>query len=891
MACFTSRYDGYFAMFSITRVLCAAALLSATLGYSQQFFPFTIDQDQLSGAPDLSSLNQPISPGDRLRVCGEHFCRSSDGARVRLFGVNLAFGANFPKEEDAPRIAKRLRRFGVNLVRLHHMDSSPDRNPSDARSTLTTGPYPTLNPVSIARLRALLDALKAEGIYADLNLHVGYTFRPMVDKVPELPQFPTQSKPLHIFYSRMVDLQCEYTRKLIAALKLNDDPVLGIVEINNESSLIHAWQNNQLDPYLIGGYRDALQKLWHAFLKQHYGSTDKLRQAWGESANDGPDLLAQKWNLEAHGPATAADQTRDGVLQVRVTRDGASVIAKQVGFTIDRSQGYVAEVELRADLPEHATRTIHWDLKRDVSPWDQIGSRTCVISNQWKKFRIAVQAPGAAFDKVGRFGLELQEIGSEVPIYVRNASLRVAGRRGLNADESLEAGNIALVSDDVATRQRLDDYCLFLADVDRTYLKRMLTAVRDTAGPVVPVTGTQIRYGGLMNLETHDDLDFQDNHFYFDHYNFPNQQWDSRDWRQKNTSAIATGLTELAGVAIERQAGRPYTVSEYNMPWPNMQANEIDVVTAALGAFQDWDSIMHFAYAHGADWSTNVPNGFNINGDWSKDVLLAQAAWLFRSGALQPGKTAIDLPVPAELRLRALREKQNWNTARVLTESSGIDLAKAFVHRVRMVKDGAAAPAAAKPMAPYQADTGELTYDPDARLYLIRASQAAGVFGYPGNRSITAGPMEVQLAENARGYASILLTALDARPLSDSHHLLLSTPGYTTRTQTGSNPPVPQRIVNYPGTTNWWTLEPDPGSQRPSGDINRGASPVWMERVESSIRITTSAKAIRVYPLSGTGARLAPLSSSDVQPVKGGFQLHLQSAGQALSPWFEILVD
>src|SRR5450631_4484165 len=115
------------AMFLFTRLsLCATALLWSSLGYSQQFFPFSIDQDHLAGAPDASSLNRPLVAGDRLKVCGEHFCRSADGSRVRLFGVNFAFGANFPLSEDAPKIAKRLRRLGVNLVRLHHMDSSPD---------------------------------------------------------------------------------------------------------------------------------------------------------------------------------------------------------------------------------------------------------------------------------------------------------------------------------------------------------------------------------------------------------------------------------------------------------------------------------------------------------------------------------------------------------------------------------------------------------------------------------------------------------------------------------------------------------------------------------------------------------------------------------------------
>ena len=879
-------------MHSFTRTsFCAAALLWSSLGYSQQFFPFSLDQDHLAGAPDLSSLNHPLAAGDKLKVCGEHFCRVADGTRVRLFAVNLAFGANFPEEADAPRIAKRLRRLGVNLVRCHHMDSSPDRNPSDARSLLTTGPYPTLNPVSVARLRAFLDALKAEGIYIDLNLHVGYTFRPSVDNVPSLEKFPTQSKPLHIFYPRMVDLQCEYTRKVIEALKLRDDPVLGVVEINNESSLIYAWQGNRLDEYLTGDYRRALQDQWNAFLKTRYTTTQKLNAAWGQTVGDGADILGQSWNLEAHGPAQATKETKDGALMVRLTHGGASVIAKHVGFSIDTAHGYVAELEIRADLPDGATRNVHWDLKRDVSPWDGIGSKNIAVTNRWQKVRLSVQQPSSAFLKNGRLGLELQEVGADVAVYIRNCSLRVAGKRGLNSDESLESGNasanVALVGDEVATRPRMDDYLLFLADVDRAYLKKMLAAVRDTAG-AVPATGTQMGYGGLENLDTHQDLDYQDNHFYVDHYSFPHTQWDAHDWRQKNSSGVATGLTELARMAIVRQAGRPYTVSEYNQPWPNTQANEIDVVTAALGAFQDWDAIMHFAYSHAADWSNAVPVAFNLNGDWSKEVLLGQAAWLFRSGAISAGKTPVTVPVSSDLRLRALREK-SWNVASLLTEVTGLDPADVFVHPVKLVKDGVGkATGTPKPAAPYLSDTGELTYDPDAKLYLIHAPKAAGVFGYPGNRAVAAGPMEVQLAAGARGYATILLTSLDGRALAESRHMLLSTPGYTMRTVAGSNPPRPQKLINYPGSTTLWTLEPDPGSDKPSGDLNRGSGPVWMERVESSVQLTTRARNLRVYPLSGTGSRLAPLGGNDVQPCKGGFRIHLQADGQPLSPWFEL---
>ncbi len=643
-------------------LLYAVVLLFSPMGCAQQFYPFTIDQDHLAGAPDAGSLNHPLAAGDKLKVCAEHFCRVSDGTRVRLFGVNLSFGNNFPPEADAPRIAKRLRRFGINIVRLTHTDTKPNSNPSSASCLLTTGPYPTLNLLSIARLRAFLDALKAEGIYVDLNLHVGYTFRAAADQVPPVPQSAYQSKPLNIFYPRMVDLQCEYARKVIEALKLRDDPVLGVVEINNEVSLIWAWQVNRLDPNLTGEYRGALDAQWNAFLKARYATTGKLREAWGE----------------------------------------------------------------------------------------------------------------------------------------------------IHEGESLESANISLVGDDASSRRRLDDYLLFLTGADRAYLKKMLAAIRAAAGPLVPVAGTQVRYGGLGNFDSHLDVDFQDNHYYVDHYNYPHTPLDPRDWRQSNSSGIATGLTMLGSMCLQSEAGRPYTMSEVNQPWPNMQGNEIDVVTAAVGAFQDWDAVMHYGY----DWQKSVPGGFNLNAESSKQALLGQAAFLFRSGAIQAGKTPVAVPLSSDLRLRATREKLNMNIVPLLTAETGLDPANVFVHPVKLVLDGSGRVTQTdKPTAPYQSDTGELTYDREGKLYLIHAPQAAGILGVLGNRPVSAGPLEVQLAAGDRGYATILLTSLDGRPLTDSQHLLLSTPGYMTRTRAGSNPAAPQRIVKYPGKPGWWTLEPDPGSE------------------------------------------------------------------------------
>lgn len=886
----------------LTALLLACALGSGWVAAQSRFYPFAVEQDALGGAPDFSHLNRPLEAADRVfareglfwRVGPDRQPGTADDERVRFFGVNLCFGANFPEAADAERLARRLRRLGVNLVRLHHMDSQPDSHPENAGSTLTRAPYPTLNPVAIRRLRTLLDALKAEGIYVNVNLHVGYQFRPAVDGVPAHPAFPRQSKPLHVFWPRMIELQAQYARRLLEALELRNDPVLAMVEINNESSLARDWQTGNLENVLVGDYRAELQRQWNDFLRRRYGDTERLRAAWGPGAMDGPELLPGRWSVENHAPARGEppEQVVAGgalAIRVRVTAGGNWVILKQTGFSVEQGESYVAEVELRADLPPGERRTVYWDVKLDVSPWRTQRGIHIEVGPEWSKYRMTFTA-GFPMAGNGRFGLSIERLAGSA-VYVRSASLRRAGRRSLAADESLEEGNVALsAGEEIAVEPRLNDFLDFLIECDRRYLNAVREAVREATDELVPVTGTQMGYGGLLNLDSHRDMDYLDNHFYVDHYNFPNTAWDGFDWRIRDSSAVGGGLQAFLNMAVARAWGRPYTVSEFNQPWPNRQGAEIVPALAAFAAFQDWDGIMHFAYEHSRTWDVGVPHGFNLNGDWGKFVNFGQAAWLFRSGVVKAARERVPLPVSREDRLRAGREKRNAAVAAFLTAIAGFDPAVCFLHACGLQPDTKAAwPEAARSAGrpPYESDTGEIVYDLGARRLLLRAGQAAGVFGYVDGK-VTAGPVGFGPAPETRNFITLLVTALDGRPLEESARLLVTLPGATFRTQPGTNPPRPQPLVHYPGATDWFTLEPDaPG--KPSGNLNAGTGPVWMERVEGLLWIRSRAAQITVYPLDGAGRRLEPLSEDWIRREDEAFRIHVQAGGQPLTPWWEIV--
>ena len=880
-------YDGAREAFSFLRLSVAAALLCAVTATGQDVYPFAVDQDALSGAPDFSFLNKPIDAAGRVFVRdGQFFTvgpdllpNSSDDERIRFFGVNMVFGANFPVETDAVRIAKRLRKLGVNVARLHHLDTQPDSNPANSNSILTTGPYPTLNPIAVARLRALLDAFKQEGVYINLNLHVGYQFRPAVDNIPSLSPFPNQSKPVRMIHPRMVELQAEFARQMIEKLALHDDPVLAMVEINNETSLIYHWQTNSLEPNLQGEYRSVLAERWNAYLASRYSSTEALREAWGEGEGEGPELLTQDWRIE-NQPRASIEAARDGDTYVVGAPEATlPIIVKQVGFSVEAAKPYVAEIEMRADLAAGVTKNVRWDVKQDVSPWRTVTGQNLSLTRDWQRFRMLV-TPQFAMDGIGRFGISIERVGA--PVHFRGWRLYGAGRRGLGADESLDAQNIALpLGTDAGTETRTNDYLRFLAEQDRWYLNTMLAVVRETAGPLVPVAGTQVGFGGLMNYDSHRDLDYQDNHYYVDHYNFPNVQWDSRDWRIRDQSNVGSGADAFARMASTRQAGRPFTVSEFNQPWPNTFAAECDPTLAVFASFQNWDGVMHFAYSHGRGWDEGVPNGFNLNGDWTKWVSFGQSAWLFRSGAIRAADQLIEMPVTEEMRLRATKERRNGNVHQFLSAVAGYDPGTAFAHRVAIAaaEDGSM-PALRKYPGSVASDTGEFSYNRDRRLWLIHGAAAAGVIGFPGTDTVDAGAISVQLSEGGRGYVSLIATALDGAPLEQSGRILVTNPGYTLRTQAGST--QPQRVVNYGATRDWWTLEQEAAfNNKPSGNLSTGSQPTYMEQVDLWLTLRTTANEIRVHPLDGAGRRMSQVT--DIERVDGGFRIRLRDA-----PWFEI---
>lgn len=727
-------------------VLALMWVMGAATAAPAGWFGFEMDPAALSGAPDVSSLNRPLDAASRIVVRDGHFYRvgadgqpgTGDDARVRFFGVNLTFGANFPDPVEATVLARQLRKLGFNAVRLHHLDSLPSDYADAPISILTTGPFPTFSPTAVARLRGLIEALVREGIYVNLNLHVGYRFRPRVDGLPALDggaEMPPLTAPIHVYDPRLIAMQEDYARRLIEALGLKDNPALAMVELNNESSLLAAWLGPDWLAAIPSAYAPELRKQWRVWLMQRHGSLAQACAAWGGCAGGNDNAV------------------------------------------------------------------------------------------------------------------EFPVPGQQQPLYESGlAQLRSGIARRVNA----------LFGSDAKPDLRERDFLLFLAATDQAYFERLRRVVHESADPRVPVTGTQMGYGGLLNFDSQVAMDYIDEHFYVGH---PDIRADN-DWRIPELSASGNEFDRVLALSLRRDAKRPFVVSEFNQPFPNPRGAEILPLMSAVGALQDWDGLFYFDYSD-AQRLPQSPSRFALSGDWGRLALAGQSARLFR----QPLLAALPDAITTGL-ADGLGVKPQW----ALQGRLGLDLG--------------AAPGAALPVLPNA--TALLNHDASAGRIVIDAPALWAVFGATGTGRI--GGQSAWMQFDAAGAASAMLTALDGQPLAQSRHMLLSLGNDTTGTQPGSMPARPKMRVPYRGQGAWSTLEPDAGSAGPSGSYATRA-PAWLRRTPAMLGLAPRTGRLSVYPLDGEGRRRAALPAADAVSGADGVRVRVQTRDDGASPWYELVFE
>jgi hypothetical protein len=861
-------------------LLCLVSRAAA----EEPLFPFVVSYDCPQNATNVAAwLPQPAGKDGFVRAQGAHF--ATDAGPVRFWATNLCFEACFPERAQAERVAARLARLGINCVRMHHMDNSAIWGNSPN--------HLTIDPKKLDRLDYLIYQLKQHGVYVNLNLHVSRWFGD-AEGFPAREGRPEYDKGLDNFEPRMIELQKKYARDLLTHVNpytktaYTDEPGIAFVEISNEDALFAVWGWGQLDR-LGEPYAGTFRGLWNAWLGKKYGTTEKLRRAWNASVQPlGQKMLKNgdfsqrpepAWQMERDPKTEVAWSTAPGgpqgarLLRVEVKRQGEVAWHPQFhqsGLAVKKGSAYTLTFRARADGP----RQVSVDCVMAHEPWENLGLSSSVdVGGEWKPFRFTFIADRD--DANARIGVTSLKPG----VYeFAGFSLRPGGVVGLEVNQRLEDASVPVLrhGERNLTQPARDDFIDFLWDTEADYWWGMYRYLKKDLGMHSLVAGTQI---GYSPAHVQARLDYVDAHSYWQHPAFPGRPWDSRDWYVRNVALVNEAGGTLSRLAATRVVEKPYTVSEYNHPLPNAYAAEGFPMIAAIGAFQGWDGIYSFAYAHNTNLEPRRLDGFfNIQSDPTRLVHMPACVALFVRGDVAAATKSVLAPVPRAAERRQLRQSQSAWT--ITSGSFGVDPRAALVDAIGLdLRDGERQdtvgqvgnlPRTKKDVqsrTAYVSDTGQLHWDlsePGAGYFTADTPRTKLFTGFVHGRQFQLGDVTLRIGPTRLDWATVSMTEVAGdgwRVAGQSGRVLIAASG----------------VVQDTGAV----LE-DLGNNRVTLRNRWGTEPVVCEGIPVTIVLPVAADRVRLYPLDAAGNRREPVP---VSAESGRAKLDLAPRHKTL--WYE----
>jgi hypothetical protein len=304
-------------------------------------------------------------------------------------------------------------------------------------------------------------------------------------------------------------------------------------------------------------------------------------------------------------------------------------------------------------------------------------------------------------------------------------------------------------------------------------------------------------------------------------------------------------------------AGKPYTISETNHPFPNEYACEGIGILAAYSAFHDWDGIFFYTFEHKdpEEWETNIPRYFDIRPDPVKMTNLAAGAVMFLRGDVHPALTT----VPRSYSIEQVREGIRLPYSERPYFTPGFSLSIPLRHRTRIVSfEGQPGqyPKAGKD-SPIVSDTGQLTWYHSHQgkgLVTVETEKSQALIGFVKDHNRTLRNLSATV-ENE--FCSIILTSLDGQSISRSGRLLLVTTARSANNRMTWN-------ENRTSLSDW------------------GSAPTVIEPVKGKVVLRNLEPLRQIETISLDGAGKALGDSVSAQSIKGGFILPI---GEPATTW------
>lgn len=854
-----------------------AVLLIRVSGYAAGLYPFVLPWDDVSPGPTDLRHTIPKPAGAQGFIKAEGNYLYLNGQRVKLFGVNFTASANCPDHDTAIKSASRLAKLGINAVRLHFLDATWDE---PQLINYKSGNWQNWNADALDRFDFWMAQLKAQGIYLNLNLLVGRRFA-MNDGVdPSINKLDWKlAHAMGFFDPDHLRAQQAYARALLShvnpytGLAYKDDPAVAIVEIINENGLIHSWMSEEFSQ-LPTHFANKLQKQWNQWLQQRYPDTATLAKGWGSRsepldkemlATSIPQTIGAPWILETHEGAWAEHNIVDDSAQIVVKKPGKAdwhVQMHHADLNVQRDAIYTLKFKAKADRE----RRIYVSLMQAHAPWQELGfGRSITLTPRSTEFVFTFLAREDDDNARINFGAMSQ---SGATFNISGVSLKGGGAMGLMVDETLEMQSIkTLRFNDTEPKPAAmkDDWIKFLRETERAYWRAMRKFLKEDLGVKSLLVGTS-QFTSTPHLQA--EFDMVDAHAYWQHPRFPGRAWDNKNWLIDNVSMVERPKdATVTSLAWQRVRGKPFMVSEYNHPAPNVYAGEGPLFLATVGAQQDWDAIFMYNYSAvtARRKAGQIPDFFDIAQHPTILANLQVASLIFRrdqraSGRLWPPEI-IPLPEEDELKLIAghghawsvvpyWKLGRDWQT--MLQNRVYLDLnIKGPVFDVVTSRNG---------FEPFRINWQ--TEEAKGVIFEARTPSSTVYIGnLDGQKIQLTKSVMLEFGTTRRHWNTLALTELEPEANNSPRRQLLVLTGYVENSDMGWHDQTLSTVGNK------W-----------------GKAPTLVESIPATIYIQGSEKLPKVYPLDGCGQRQTLITFAN--DGQGGHRAILGTTTPTL--WYEL---
>lgn len=674
----------------------------AAQGSEPVLHPFPVDWSAPADSPASMAflLDAPAGKHGFVRIAAGHLVDGS-GKRFRIWGVNATARATVPSRKAAGVLAAHLARCGVNCVRFHFLDRPAPQGLIAANRDNTQA----LDPAQLDRLDYFIAQLKQRGIYTNLNLNVGRTYK-AGDRVLD-HELLGYAKGLTYFDPRLLELQRQYARQLLThrnpytGNEYRNEPAVAIVELVNENSIVESWFSGRL---------------------------------LGKNTRKNPGT----WT----------------------------------------------------DIPASYERALTG------------------LYNQWLRVRLSSEQLARLRQAAG--------VPADAPI------------PRLRPEEFAKA-----------PRERFHTEAAFYMELERRYFAAMARFLREDLGVKSLLVGTADHNHGRSGyplLSSLVQLDVIDGHVYWQH---PRYIEDPVTGRRKgfeipNTPMVnqpeRSTVVQLSRTAV---AGKPYTVSEVNHPFPHEYACEGIPILAAYAALHDWDGVFWYTLAHEplGEGPPKAIGHFDLGPDPVKMTQIAACAAVF----LRPDVRAAQRTV-----FRSYSREQTIESLR-LPRPAGPYFTPGFPHRLPLVHatrieslDGPPTDVfPAVSVEPIVSDTGEIRWsgaEAGRGRVALDTPRSQFVAGFVRDSGVSTRNL---VPEVQTEFCSVTLHSLEALPISRASRLLLTATARVANT--GQKWDARRRTL-----TDW------------------GGPPACIEPVAGAVllRGLAGVKELHVQPLDGAGRPL-----------------------------------